>query len=541
VLVTDPVALTAVHREPDVLVVGAGAVGIVLGLALARAGFSVLLLEAGPFDPDPDFRRRNAGPNTGRRFRGLLDGRMKALGGTTRLWGGQLTSFSRADFARPLYTRLNADARAIDPLGLGEGEWPMEFDDLVPYIARARSFLGLTSADHTLSVEEFSLAHFDFGADLEISQHIWLRTPDFISLFGRELAESSRLWVVTDLELRNLRFDGDRVCAVTARTRFGATEIVTPRHVVLANGTLELVRVLLRTAATDPSCPFRHNRHLGRGFIDHLHGIAGRVRDADRRRLRRLFEASIRGGVKISSKIRASDAFISREGHVNCAATIISAGSLRQYADETVGLLRRVVQKPLGGVAFDAVRHCAILGRILLPVVWSYLVEKRAYNLFSDEILLGVEIEQLPTPASYLFLDPSQSPENAPIGVHWCLDGREMRALQSFCQHLTTFLKQSGLGRVELDPRIVAGDPSFLDDCEDAYHQMGGARMARDPERGVVSPELRVHGTQNLWAVGGAVFPSGSFANPSLLAMALAHRLSDELAREVTRAKAVTL
>jgi choline dehydrogenase len=61
VFVTDLTALTVLQREPDVLVVGAGAVGIVLSLALARAGLQVVLLEAGPHDPDPDFRRRNAG------------------------------------------------------------------------------------------------------------------------------------------------------------------------------------------------------------------------------------------------------------------------------------------------------------------------------------------------------------------------------------------------------------------------------------------------------------------------------------------------
>jgi choline dehydrogenase-like flavoprotein len=547
VFVTDLTALTVLQREPDVLVVGAGAVGIVLSLALARAGLQVVLLEAGPHDPDQDFRRRNAGPSTGRSYRGLLDGRMKALGGTThlwgmkalggttRLWGGQLTPFSRADFVRRLDTGAEADGSTGSS---EEAGWPIDYDDIAPYIARAASFLGLTTS-HVPGITEASC--LEFGADLAISHHILLRTPNFVSLFGRELAECERLWVATDLELRALRFAGDRVCTATARSTFGVTANFTPRHVVLANGTLELVRILLRAAATDPACPFRHNHHLGRGFIDHLHGVAGRVREADRQRLRGLFETQIRGGVKVITKVRASDAFILRDGNVNCAATIISAGTLRQYAGETMALLKRVFQNPSGGNAFEAARHCAAMGRILLPLVWSYLVEKRAYTLFSDEILIRVEIEQLPTAASYLSLDADQAPEDAPIGVHWSVDGREIRALRAFCQALAVFLEESGLGRVELDPRIVDGDPAFFDGCHDAYHQMGGARMARDPERGVVSPELRVFGTRNLWGCGGAVFPSGSFANPTLLAMALAHRLSEQLAREVTRAEAVTL
>jgi choline dehydrogenase-like flavoprotein len=311
--------------------------------------------------------------------------------------------------------------------------------------------------------------------------------------------------------------------------------------VVLANGTLELVRILLCAAASDPACPFRDNRHVGRNFIDHLHGIAGRVRDSDRLRLRQLFETQFRGGVKVSTKIRASDRFILRGGHANCAAAIISRSSLSQYASETKALLKRVAQNPVRGNTLEAAKRCGAIGRILLPMAWSYLVEKRAYNLFSDDILVAVEIEQLPTAASYLFLDSDQAPEDARIGVHWSVDGREMRSVRPFCQAFAAFVEHSGIGCVEFDPRIVNGDPAFFDDCSDAYHQMGGARMARDSEHGVVSPELRVFGVRNLWAVGAAVFPSGSFANPTLLAMALAHRLSEQLTQEAMRVDGVAL
>ena len=53
--------------------------------------------------------------------------------------------------------------------------------------------------------------------------------------------------------------------------------------------------------------------------------------------------------------------------------------------------------------------------------------------------------------------------------------------------------------------------------------------MSRSPEDGVVDAELKVHGTKNLYALGAAVFPTGSFANPTWTAMAFAHRLKDHL------------
>ena len=57
--------------------------------------------------------------------------------------------------------------------------------------------------------------------------------------------------------------------------------------------------------------------------------------------------------------------------------------------------------------------------------------------------------------------------------------------------------------------------------------------MAASAEEGVVDAQLKVFGTSNLYALGAATFPSGSFANPTLTALALAVRLSDHLRGEL--------
>jgi choline dehydrogenase-like flavoprotein len=55
-------------------------------------------------------------------------------------------------------------------------------------------------------------------------------------------------------------------------------------------------------------------------------------------------------------------------------------------------------------------------------------------------------------------------------------------------------------------------------------HQMGTARMHRDPARGVVDPSGRVHGVDGLLVADASVFPLASGVNPMLTIMALAHR-----------------
>jgi choline dehydrogenase-like flavoprotein len=164
---------------------------------------------------------------------------------------------------------------------------------------------------------------------------------------------------------------------------------------------------------------------------------------------------------------------------------------------------------------------------LLAPLIWRFLVHRRAGGVLSRGAVLGVEIEQLPCADSFIALDPD-NPDA--IALHWAIAGAEMPAVRAFAIAVRDSFAARGLGELVLDPHVAAGDPAFLASCGDGFHQMGGARMALTAEDGVVDPQMRVFGTENLYIAGAATFPSGSFANPTLTAMALGLRLADHLA-----------
>jgi choline dehydrogenase-like flavoprotein len=54
-------------------------------------------------------------------------------------------------------------------------------------------------------------------------------------------------------------------------------------------------------------------------------------------------------------------------------------------------------------------------------------------------------------------------------------------------------------------------------------HPHGGNTINADPEKGVVDPHLRVHGTTNLFVTDASVFPSKMRVNAQYSTMAIAH------------------
>ncbi|HWX44804.1 MAG TPA: GMC family oxidoreductase [Solirubrobacteraceae bacterium] len=62
-----------------------------------------------------------------------------------------------------------------------------------------------------------------------------------------------------------------------------------------------------------------------------------------------------------------------------------------------------------------------------------------------------------------------------------------------------------------------------------AFHPLGTARANADPARGVLDPDLRVHGVEGLHVADGSVMPSSLGVNPQITIMALATRLAYHL------------
>lgn len=66
-------------------------------------------------------------------------------------------------------------------------------------------------------------------------------------------------------------------------------------------------------------------------------------------------------------------------------------------------------------------------------------------------------------------------------------------------------------------------------------HEMGTARMGRDPKTSVLNAFNQVHAAKNVFVTDGACMTSSSCVNPSLTYMALTARAADHAVKELNK------
>ncbi|WP_448041511.1 GMC oxidoreductase [Bradyrhizobium liaoningense] len=517
--------IVALDHLPDktisgqIVVIGAGAVGILVATELASKGLDVILLESGMAALSKEAADLNRSIVVGRAHNGIHEGRARVLGGTTTLWGGQLTTFSELDFqARPW---VGADA------------WPISLANVGPYYQRVAEKLSLpaTASDDEAVWSSLGLKVPTIGPEFSVILTRWLRTPNFAHYFEREMASLPNLRVVTGATVVSLDTDSTTGTVHSAKVRSlgGASSVLKANVFILANGTIEASRLMLHSAAENPSVPWANNYWVGAAFQDHLDYRAAHVTPLDRQAFSDIFDNLLSRGYKYQPKIALTNQAQRQFGSVNIAAAFLYNSSLREHLSNLKMMVRSLRSGRRPEKFSELPNHLKALGAAWKPIILRYLRSSRIHNLSDLGIQVVLHCEQIPVAESRIRLSDTATDANGMrrVSLDWRVHGAEVESMARFCETLDRRFRERGLARLEIAPELLARDQSTLDNCKDTNHHCGGLRMSFSPGDGVTNSVGQVHGAPNLFVAGAATFPSSSFANPTFTAMALGLRLCD--------------
>jgi choline dehydrogenase-like flavoprotein len=211
-----------------------------------------------------------------------------------------------------------------------------------------------------------------------------------------------------------------------------------------------------------------------------------------------------------------------RDGLLNCAALP------HVYTDDWILAAKRLVRGP----RVQAMRDAAIVitrPDFIARALRSRLLGQRVPVEFFYKLGFAIISEQCPDPNSRIRLSGHRDRLGLPIAeVDWRISSQEPASQAALAELIISEFHRLGLP--PLYPadwvRNVRHDGGTFVNWN---HPSGTTRMANNPRCGVVDANCRVHGIERLSIMGSSVFPTGGYANPTLMIVALAVRLAHHL------------
>lgn len=534
----------------DVCVVGSGPVGLSTAAALARRGLKVLVLEAGGERPHPDTRALVAARIAdSRRHAPVEIAVARAFGGTGWLWGGRCVSLDAIDFER----RGHIDA---------EG-WPLALADVAPFHDEAAALLGCGGASFRCEPSE-GLAAGDRDLDTQGAER-WCDEPNI----GSRLVKAGLLDGVT-IALRatvvDLEID-DRAGAVKAlivRSGSETYRLGGARTIVVACGGLETVRLLLHAALHHACVLGGVDGPLGRFYMGHLSGKIAHIR-FDAPGAAAAFNYVSGRGFALRRRLAFTRAAL--EAHELPNVIFYPDNPAMADPRHRSGLLSAlwlILASPLGALLLpDAIRQSQIgtrrdwgaharnlvldLPRAIRDLVGvaaqRYILKRRNPHVFltsgNNEYPLHFHGEHKPSRDSRVSLSAERDTNGMRrIAINLRFTREDAERIVKAHEVLDAALRRAGIGQLLYDAPADQRAASVLESARDGFHQIGLARMGREAATSVVDADCRVHGLANLYLAGSAVMRTGSQANPTFPAVALAVRLAQHLATQGRRRSA---
>ncbi len=502
--------------ELDLVVVGCGAGGATLTQRLARRGWRVAALDAGPFwDPDADWVSDEAGSHhlywTEPRVIDGADPVPLGSNNSGRGVGGSMVHY--AGYTPRLHP---SDFRTLSADGVG-ADWPLSYADLEPYYRDIEAELPVAG-------ERWPWGH----------PHSYPHRPHPVGGNGEVFLRGARALGIEarvgPVAIPNGRF-GNRphciyrgFCLQGCKVNAKASPLITHVPDALAHGAEIRPDSMVTGIAVDERTGQATGVHYIRGGVPRFQraaavAVAGYSIETPRLLLN---SASRRFPDGLCNDFDQVGRYLMVQGAPQTAGRFESEVRMYKAPPPEVSSEEFYETDP----AQSYRRGFSIQNVSPLPITWAEHVAAQGHwgaqlrGYMSDYVhwaCVGALCEFLALPYNRVTLDSERDRYGlrvARMSYSQCDNDRQlMRAAQDVMEQL---LRAAGATEVITIDRFA--------------HLVGGARMAADERDGVVDRDGRSFAVPNLYITDGSVLPTQGSANPALTIMALAARAADQMA-----------
>jgi choline dehydrogenase-like flavoprotein len=416
----------------------------------------------------------------------------------------------------------------MDPLDFVDRDWvpnsgwPFGREVLDPHYDRVERLLGLPESPFEVDAwrpagYELPLAKDRF--EIQLRQVVAAKHQRFGAIYRDEIAACKNVHTYLHATVLRIKFSEgqNEVTGLEVGSLDGGRFQVTARRYILAVGGIENPRLLLLSQ-------FNTHRAAGRAkvgayFANHPEGWIGFIQPGYKLDMSFFRPRGHPDGMLLPLLV-SDEATQRREHLLNCWIQPLFPSMTPQ------NLIRRArTSSKAPNPRFNSPLEHTDVARFIRDMDRFRPVSPGAP--VPGVIALRVTAEPTPNPESRVRLGDLRDAFGQQRAVlDWRLRPEDSESVLRTIRLLSLEVGAAGAGRCrDIFPRD--GFPSLHTDG--SHHHMGTTRMHRDPNRGIVDSDCRVHGMRNLFITGSSVFPTFGTANPTLTILALADRLADHL------------
>ncbi|NUO62674.1 MAG: GMC family oxidoreductase [Gemmatimonadaceae bacterium] len=509
------------REEVDFCIVGAGAGGGTLGAKLAEAGFSVVIIDAGPhWDPTRDFVSDEAASHplfwTDERISAGEHPIELGSNNSGRGVGGSTVHYSmiamRAhpdDFRRRTILGEIAGAELRD--------WPLGYADLEPFYEEVEHDLqvaGPTFYPWGRRRKRYPQREHDLNACAKV-------LVEGCTKLGIPVAPAP-------IATLSAPHRGRSPCVYRGFCNYGCT--TNAKSSVLVT---YVPRAIRAGAEVRPGCMAARIEHDSRGLATGVLYFRADGAELHRQRARNVVVAGY--AVETPRLLLGSASAMFPDGMANSSGCVgrcfmVHTGDqvfakfperINQYkAPPPGGAITEHFNRTIPGEAFVCGYTIEVVGPHVVDFasrmatsrgLWGASLRREMldYNYWSG---LGIVGEVLPRRDNRVELHHDERDRHGlPIPrVVFGYHGNDQAIVRHAVRQMTSILEAAG-GRESWHADRTA-------------HLLGGCRMGHDPHDSVVDADCRSHDVPNLWICDGSVFPTSAAVNPSLTIQAIASR-----------------
>ncbi len=491
--------------EGDICIIGAGAAGIAMALEWMNTPFKIILLEGGGFEYDEQVQNLYAGKTTGQHYFPLKSIRLHYFGGTTGHWAGWCSTFDEIDFKKRDWVPHSG--------------WPIGLKDINPFYPRAQKYVELGADEYTVPYwrqKDEAMKPFELDEN-KVWSKMWQFSPPtrFGAKYKDSIVNASNIHLYTYANLVNITANEhvSNIKEVIVKNHAGKRHTVRAKYFILACCSIQNARILLSANAQASKGLGNDHDHVGRYFMEHLEIKTGSLWLADPSEVTLyMMEFGVtkaRAELAISEKMQAEHQILNGTSSLFPLDLAINQPAFIEVWKDNEGAMDTAIKELNSEVKQRELN---------IPKGF------KAFQLFT-------RMEQAPNANSRVTLDAERDSLGMPrANLHWELTSLEKNSLRKINSIIGQEVGRVSMGRVKIyDYLEDEKDESWPSFAGGGWHHMGTTRMSDDPKLGVVDPNCKVHGIDNLFVAGASSYVTAGAVNPTLTLIAMAIRLTDHL------------